>query len=309
MRSHVWYAGNSKKKQKLKKTEREKKKERGVAVIEWAIDRCIFDESGWWFALRLAASAGLLKRERVRERERVCRAIGREKGGCCHRETHRSSPCHRLISGLISCLSHVCNWIAPIHHQHRDIFPFSFFFEKKRKKRLSRSFVYSFVFDCLDPPSASLSLATQADTLWFFHFIRFVSSSSSSSFNDFSLPIYLSIHLSNLSMWRRHWSSAFFFLLQTFSFHLIFFVLFSSFNRPAKNDYTRKTLQGRHRLEIAPEKEEECSSWPCLVRASCSIISAESRKEDERKKEKKERGDIYSTLGPFDSFIIAQLLR
>lgn len=71
----------------------------------------------------------------------------REGGCCCHRETHRSSPCHRLISGLISCLSHVCNWIAPIHHQHRDIFPFSFLFSKKEKKKrdfLARSFIRSF---------------------------------------------------------------------------------------------------------------------------------------------------------------------
>lgn len=92
-------------------------RERGAAVIEWAIDRCIFDESGWWwFALRLAASSAAVKKKKGREREYV----ERSGEGAAHRETHRSSPCHRLISGLISCLSHVCNWIAPIHH-HTEI--------------------------------------------------------------------------------------------------------------------------------------------------------------------------------------------
>ena len=163
----------------------------------------------------------------------------------------------------------------------------------KKKKKDFLAFVYSFVFDCLDPPSASLSVAAQADT----------HSGSSISFVLYHrlllltislfLSIFLSIYLIRLcgdAIDHRLFSPPDFFVSFFYFFVLLFFQTIA---------HAKLCRQGHHRrlaAEIAPEtEEEECSSRPCVVRASCSIISGGAPKD---------RRDIHSTLGAFLTLLL-----
>lgn len=153
-----------------------KKKNVSVAVIEWAIDH-------FRWRVRSPSAAGFFfcfYVDRLRKRAR---------GAAGNPSIFTMSPTN--IGSHLLLITCVCNWIAValIHHKYASRFSSS----SNSFLRLKIRIVFSRLFR---PP---FSLRRHSGSIPF----RFVSSSS-----DFSLPIYLSIHLSNLSYpSQRHWSS------------------------------------------------------------------------------------------------------